>query len=122
MRVPRPRLGALLNRKLRATANTRKPPVRAWQIGKSGGRKQPVRGFIQMLLDAARIRQMTDEVPVQLVKFDTAQNVKLLAPKAKHLVTRDYRDMDAFTIQYVAIHDRPPKREPPAKAALIGRR
>jgi hypothetical protein len=74
-----------------------------------------------MLLDAARIRQMTDEVAVQLVNFDTPQNVELLAPKAKHLVTPDHRDMDAFTIQYVAIHDRPPKREPPAKAALVGR-
>jgi hypothetical protein len=55
---------------------------------------------------------MTDEVAIQLVNFDTPQNVELLAPKAKHLVTRDHRDMDAFTIQYVAIHDRPPKREP----------
>jgi hypothetical protein len=65
-----------------------------------------------MLLDATRIRQMTDEVAVQLVNFGTAQNVKLLAPKAKHLVTRDHRDMDAFTIQYVAIHDRSPTQEP----------
>jgi hypothetical protein len=55
---------------------------------------------------------MTDEVAVQLVNVDTPQVVKLLALKAKHLVTRDHRDMDAITIQYVAIYDQPPMLAP----------
>jgi hypothetical protein len=65
-----------------------------------------------MFLGAGRVRQMTDEVAVQLVNVSTPEIVKLLARKAKHLVTYDYGDMDAFAVQYVAIHDRPPMRPP----------
>jgi hypothetical protein len=65
-----------------------------------------------MFLGAACIRQMTDEVAVQLVNVDTPQIVKLLALKAKHLVTCDHGDVDAFAVQYVAIHDRPPMQGP----------
>jgi hypothetical protein len=58
-----------------------------------------------MFFGTARIWQMTDEVAVQLVYVDTSEIVQLLAPKAEHLATIDHSDMDAFAIQYVAIHD-----------------
>jgi hypothetical protein len=61
-----------------------------------------------MFRAAASIRQMTDEVAVQLVNVDTPEIVKLSALKVKHLVTYDHGDMDAFAVQYVAIHGRPP--------------
>jgi hypothetical protein len=64
-----------------------------------------------MFVGAAPIRQMTDEVAIQFVNVDTPQIVKLLALKAKHLVTIDHGDMDAVAIQYIAIHDRPPIQE-----------
>jgi hypothetical protein len=61
-----------------------------------------------MFLGAVHIRQMTDEVAVQLVNVDTPEIVKLLALKAKHPVTCDDGDMYAVAIPYVAIHDQPP--------------
>jgi hypothetical protein len=36
-----------------------------------------------------------------------------LAPKAEHLATIDHGDMDAFAIQNIEIHDRPPMQEYP---------
>jgi hypothetical protein len=51
---------------------------------------------------------MADQVTVQLINVDTPKIVKFLALKAKYLVTCNNSDMDAFAIQYVAIHDRPP--------------
>jgi hypothetical protein len=72
---------------------------------------------------AARIWQTTDEVAVQLVNVDTPEIVQLLALKAEHLATCDHGDMDAFAIQYVAIHDDLQCwGGPAAKAALVGRR
>jgi hypothetical protein len=68
-----------------------------------------------MFVGAARIRQMTNEVAVQLVNVDTPQIVKLLALKAEHLMTIDHGDMDAVAIQYIAIHDRPPMQEYPSR-------
>jgi hypothetical protein len=68
-----------------------------------------------MFFGTARIWQMTDEVAVQLVNVDTPKIVKFLALKAKHLVTCDHGDMDAFAIQYVAIHDPPPMHGRPRR-------
>jgi hypothetical protein len=65
---------------------------------------------------------MTDEVAVQLINVDTPEIVKLLALKAKHFATGDHGDLDAFAIQYVAIHDRPPMRRNTTKVALVVRR
>jgi hypothetical protein len=64
---------------------------------------------------------MADQVTVQLINVDAPEIVKLLALKAKYLVTSDHGDMDAFAIQYVAIHDRPPMRALTGKAALVVR-
>jgi hypothetical protein len=64
---------------------------------------------------------MTDEVPVQLVNIGTPEIVKLLALKAEHLVTCDHGHMDAFAVQYVAHHDRPPVQRNTTKAALVVR-
>jgi hypothetical protein len=61
-----------------------------------------------MFFATARIRQMTDEIAVQLVNIDAPEIVNLLALKVEHLATRDHGDMDAFAIQYIAVHDRPP--------------
>ena len=61
-----------------------------------------------MFFAAARIRQMTDEIAVQLVNIDAPKIVKLFALKAENLATCDHGDMDAFAIQYIAIHDLPP--------------
>jgi hypothetical protein len=62
---------------------------------------------------------MADQVTVQLVNVDTPKIVKFLALKAKHLVTCDHCDMDAFAIQYVAIHDRPPYGAPRQRLRLL---
>jgi hypothetical protein len=58
-----------------------------------------------MFISAARVRQMTNEVAVQLVNVDTPKVVKLLALKAEDLATCDHGDMDALAIHYVEIHD-----------------
>jgi len=68
-----------------------------------------------MFVGATRIRQMTDEVAIQFVNVDTTYIVKLLALKAKHLVTIDHGNMGAAAIQYIAIHDRPPMHEYPGR-------
>jgi hypothetical protein len=72
-----------------------------------------------MFIGAARIRQMSDEVAIQLVDVDAPEIVKLLALEIKHLVTSDHGDKDAFAIQYIAIHDRPPMRAPPQRLRLL---
>ena len=41
--------------------------------------------------------------------------VKLLTFKAENLVVHDHADMDAFAVQYIAVHDRRPIEVPPAK-------
>jgi hypothetical protein len=74
-----------------------------------------------MFRGAARIRQTTDQITVQLINVDAPEFVKLLALKAEHLATCDHSDMDAFAIEYVAIHDRPPYGAR-GKAALVGQR
>jgi hypothetical protein len=61
---------------------------------------------------------MTDEVAVQLVNVRTSKIVKLLALKAKYLMTSENADMDALAVKYVAIHKRPPTGRPQRKAAL----
>jgi hypothetical protein len=40
--------------------------------------------------------------------------------KAEDRVIHDHADMDAFAVEYIAIHDRPPLEAPTAKAALVG--
>src|ERR1700753_423356 len=51
---------------------------------------------------------MTDKVAVQLVNVRTLKIVKLLTFKAEDLVVHDYGYMDAFAVEYIAVHDRPP--------------
>jgi hypothetical protein len=40
--------------------------------------------------------------------------------EAEDLFVPDHADMDAFTVEYIAVHDRPPIEVPTAKAALVG--
>jgi len=42
--------------------------------------------------------------------------------EAEDRVVRDHAYMDAFAVEYIAVHDRPPIEVPTGKAALVGRR
>jgi hypothetical protein len=61
-----------------------------------------------MLLGAFCIRQMANQVTVQLINVDAPEIVKLLALIAENCRTRDHGNMDAVAIEYVAVHDRSP--------------
>src|SRR5258707_2077901 len=78
-------------------------------------REQLVGRFVQTLLLTARIRQMTNQVAIQLVNVRTLKIVKLLTFEAEDRVTRNHADMDAFAVEYIAVHDRPPIEVPHAK-------
>jgi hypothetical protein len=74
----------------------------------SGGWKQPVCSLVQMLLGAFCIRQMANQVAVQLINVYAPQIVELLALMAENGGTRNHGDIDAFAVEYVAVHDRSP--------------
>src|SRR5258707_5068588 len=76
-------------------------------------REQLVGRFVQTLLLTARIRQMTNQVAIQLVNVRTLKIVKLLTFTAEDRVIHDHADMDAFAVEYIAVHDRPPIERPP---------
>ncbi len=67
--------------------------------------KKPIRGLIQMFVGTTRIRQMSDEVSVQLVDVDASEIVNFLTSKAEYFATRDHCDMDTLTIQYFVVHN-----------------
>src|SRR5258708_5149250 len=47
--------------------------------------------------------------------FEPLKIVKLLTFEAEDRVTRNHADMDAFAVEYIAVHDRPPIEVPHAK-------
>jgi hypothetical protein len=61
-----------------------------------------------MLLGAFYIRQMANQVTIQLINVDASEIVKLLALTAENCRTYDHGDVDALTAEYVAVHDRSP--------------
>src|SRR5712671_2324137 len=50
---------------------------------------------------------------MQLVNVRTLKIVELLTFKAEDLVAHDHADMDAFAVEYIAVHDRRPLERPP---------
>src|SRR5882757_9455674 len=50
---------------------------------------------------------------IQLVNVRTFKIVELLTFKAEDLVAHDHADMDAFAVEYIAVHDRRPLERPP---------
>jgi hypothetical protein len=78
-------------------------------------REQVVGRFVQTLLLTARIRQMSNQVAIQLVNVRPLKIVKLLTFEAEDRVARDHADMDAFAVEYIAVHDRPPIEAPHGK-------
>ena len=75
-----------------------------------------------MLSGSARAREVPDKLSGQFVYADAPKIVELPTPKIENSRTADRRDMDAFAVEYIAVHDRPPIEVPTAKAALVGRR
>jgi hypothetical protein len=65
---------------------------------------------------------MTNQVAIQLVNVRTLKIVKLLTSEAEDCGAGDHPDMDAFAVEYIAVHDRAPIEVPRHKAALVGRR
>src|SRR5476649_2766119 len=61
-----------------------------------------------MLLGAFCIRQMANQVTVQLINVHAPEIVKLLAIMTENCGTDDHGNMDAFAIEYVAVHDGSP--------------
>jgi hypothetical protein len=51
--------------------------------------------------------------------FEPLKIVKLLTFEAEDRFAPDHADMDAFAVEYIAVHDRP--RGAHGKAALVGR-
>jgi hypothetical protein len=47
--------------------------------------------------------------------FEPLKIVKLLTFEAEDRVARDHADMDAFAVEYIAVHDRPPIEVPHGK-------
>jgi hypothetical protein len=64
---------------------------------------------------------MTNQVAIQLVNVRTLKIVELLTFKAEDRVVHDHADMNAFAVDYIAVHDRPPLEAPSAKVALVSR-
>src|ERR1700730_7805900 len=58
---------------------------------------------------------MTNKVAIQLVNVRTLKIVKLLTFEAEDRVAPDHADMDAFAVEYIAVHDRPPIEVPHGK-------
>jgi hypothetical protein len=77
-----------------------------------------------MLSGCARAREVPDKLSGQFVYVDAPKIVELLTPKTENSRTADRRDVDAFAVEYIAVHDLPPIARGPAaaKAALVGRR
>jgi hypothetical protein len=74
------------------------------QIGKSGGGKQLIRGFVQVLISAMRIRQMSNQFSGKLVNIDASQVVKLLSLEIEDGRAEDDRDADALAVEDVSVH------------------
>src|SRR6266481_8469429 len=55
---------------------------------------------------------MTHKAAIQLVNARTLKTVKLLTFEAEDRVACDHADKDAFAVDYIAIHDRPPIEVP----------
>src|SRR5260221_14315992 len=53
--------------------------------------------------------------PAMKANVRTLKIVKLLTFEAEDRVTRNHADMDAFAVEYIAVHDRPPIEVPHAK-------
>jgi hypothetical protein len=68
-----------------------------------------------MLLGTVCIRQMANQVTVQLVNVNTPEIVKLFAFTVENCGTDDHGDMTTLAVEYVAVHDRTPKLEPSGK-------
>src|ERR1700716_1660109 len=58
---------------------------------------------------------MTNQVAIQLVNVRTLKIVKLLTFEAEDRVVHDHADMDAFAVEYIAVHDRPRLERPRGK-------
>src|ERR1700688_285812 len=85
------------------------------QIGKSADRltfrEQPVGRFVQMPLGAG-IWQMSNQLSGKLVNVAAFEVVELLSLGIEDSRTNDDRYKGATTIEYIAIHDRPPVEVP----------
>jgi hypothetical protein len=57
-----------------------------------------------MPFGTAYIRQMANQVTVQLVNIDAPEIVKLFALTVEYCGTDDHGDNGAFGIEYVAVH------------------
>jgi hypothetical protein len=55
---------------------------------------------------------------LRLLAMDPHTRGIVLTFEAEDRVARDHADMDAFAVEYITVHNRPPI----AKAALVGRR
>jgi hypothetical protein len=73
-----------------------------------------------MSLRACHVVQMPDEFAGQAINIAILQFVQFFASEIEDVRTDDHRDVGAFAVENIAVHDRPPI-EAPEQAALLGR-
>jgi hypothetical protein len=74
---------------------------------KSRGWKQPVRSFVQMLIRALRVCQMTNQITGGPVKVDTLEVIELLSLEIEDLPTNYLANLNALAVEDVSVHDWP---------------
>src|SRR5258708_26861709 len=117
-----------------------KPNSRRFCIGRAAGRhppaatqglhlpaqsrawKQLIRGFVQVLIGAVRVRQMSDQFSGKLVNVDASKVVKLLSLEIEDGRAKDDRYVDTTAVEYFSVHDLPPIGGPAASACASGSR
>jgi hypothetical protein len=78
--------------------------VRRLTLRKSGGGKQLVRRFVQVLIRAERGRQMSNQLSGKLVNVDAPEIVKFFAPRTENRRATDDRYVDALAIEDISVH------------------
>jgi hypothetical protein len=58
-----------------------------------------------MLLGTSYIRQMANQVTIQLINVDTPEIEKLFSLTVENCGTDDHSNMDALAVEYIAVHD-----------------
>lgn len=65
-----------------------------------------------MSLHACRVIQMPDEFAGKAIDIATFQFVQFFAREIKNVRADDHRNVDAFAVENIAVHDRPPIEAP----------
>jgi hypothetical protein len=79
---------------------------------KSVSRKQLIRGFVQVLVGALRVGQMSNQISGRLVNVNAFYVVELLSLEVEDSRAPDNRDMSATAVEDVSVHSFPLRLQP----------